>query len=60
MQRKLGLKIDGRGVVESNSANYVGLECLGLSHVFIKILDEEMDRLGNICYMLYMKKGDIG
>ena len=33
---------------------------LGLSHGFIKILDEEMDRLWNICYMLYMKKGNIG
>ena len=29
---------------------------LGLSHEFIKILDEEMGRLRNICYMLYMKK----
>ena len=29
---------------------------LRLSHEFIKILDEEMDRLQNICYMLYMKK----
>ena len=33
---------------------------LGLSHGFIKILDEEMDRLRNICCMLYMKKGNIG
>ena len=33
---------------------------LRLSHEFIKILDEEMDRLQNICYMLYMKKGNIG
>ena len=31
-----------------------------LSHELIKILDEEMDRLRNICYMLYMKKGNIG
>ena len=29
---------------------------LGLSHEFIKILDEEMDRRQNICYMLYVKK----
>ena len=29
---------------------------LRLSHEFIKILDEEMDRLQNICCMLYMKK----
>ena len=33
---------------------------LELSHEFIKILDEEMDRLQNICCMLYMKKGNIG
>ena len=26
------------------------------SHEFIKILDEKMDRLWNICYMLYVKK----
>ena len=29
---------------------------LRLSHEFIKILDEEMDRLWNICYMLCVKK----
>ena len=29
---------------------------LGLSHGLIKILDEEMDRLRNICCMLYVKK----
>ena len=28
MQRELGLRIDERGVVESNSANYLGLECV--------------------------------
>ena len=29
---------------------------LRISHEFIKILDEEMDRLWNICYMLCVKK----
>ena len=29
---------------------------LRLSHEFIKILDEEMDRLQNISYILYVKK----
>ena len=42
--------------VESNSAQLYGIGMLGLSHEFIKILDEEMDRLWIICYMLYVKK----
>ena len=54
------MKIDERGVVKSNSANLCGIGMLGLSHGFIKILDEEMDRLQNICCMLYMRKGNIG
>ena len=33
-----------------------GMGMLRLSHEFIKILDEEMDRLQDICYMFYVKK----
>ena len=54
------MKIDEGGVVESNSANYSGLEYVDLSREFIKILDGKWTRLRNICYMFVYEKGNIG
>ena len=46
------MKIDERGVVESKSTNYSGLEYVDLSREFIKILDGKMDLTSE--YMLYV------
>ena len=54
------MKIDERGVVESKSTNYSGLEYVDLSHEFIKILDGKWTQLRNICYMFVYEKGNIG